>query len=1167
MKKRERNVLLFLMLVLALSGGITYLALNQSSKIKSDEDVLKMTVALVNEDNGASFDGTEFGFGDEFIKSIESDNTHDWYVVSRGVAENGLKNNAYNMMIVIPNDFSERALSIDDEAPEKIKLNYKINASGNSEVLAEAEKTASVILGDFNRRIIDVYFASVIGNLQDAQDNITTIVEKDEIYTNTYKNAVHSPLSQYTSQFQAVQDNTQVSKESFEGLQKILNTFEDGLGEGVNTNTDNLSLFNDIAKTHETNMLSFNNFSSQFSRFDEGMQNSEVLQRLQNLELANKEIYEQFQKKENSVTKATEIQEYFDSTNKKLKSFNTDLGGTLGVELEGKVAKRLQGTFDEAFGEDSIRLKDLLKQPDNNIHETLRSQITKLPTLDPLKLDDLGLSKSSIKQLKNVITVTNKYNDEFVDPPVDPKNSVPLTKQIEDIKMHLIDTGVEVEDFVEIPKTKKWGQEFTLAIPEEYEVAAVFLKLPGKTERNYTRAYNKHKKIKLQATSGGDLGVRVLLKLKNVDSSIDVFQPVTWNWQLDQKDIEEFDLPNPKPDPEEPKGPEEPEDKEEPKEPAIPEEPEDAELENEEENKEPVNPATEDMNPESNKETGDAESDSGDLQEDAGSEDVVNPVSEENPEEPKEDGGSGEEEEEEEEVAIPSPEDPKDPTLDPVKIKDNKISHKIMSSLTEDSTGKLINASAETVSQYQKMLMLYEVYFGLDMDTENSKLISQLEGKGLGKLATENESSLYHLFNEKTIVELLKEHIVGVITGNITEQVREQVEGLQDNLSEYGKLVAEANRNSDELTNILGQTKEQAGVMNESVEGTLSDLSKWREATIGLLDEQETISTNTNEEQTALISLDGQFTSLLTNSQSLADQAKGNLQSADGVYQSFDAIDKQAKDIQKSGTTLVNQADTLATNMTDKLMEDQNFADNFAGVLENSRIGERPNENLYSFLSNPVQTKNAGVISTGDKLTPYFLVLIGFIVSLFTAYAISTNDRKRVQKDSFAGESTIINGNSPITLITASIGIVEGLVIGTVSGYLLDISQGKFFLWIGLMALIMLTMLLVATYLLRQLKMIGMFVLLIMLSLYLFSTEALGSDFDKLSLATSIRKYSPLQYVESLLTSFAQGIGSYQGIAFILIGLALLALAANFFVIQRSSKKEGVEDEGVTEAR
>ena len=297
MKKIESKVLLFLGLVLLLSGGITYLALHQSSASKTDDEVLKMTVAIVNEDQGATFDETEVDFGNEFIKSIESDPTHDWYVVSRGVAENGFENNAYNMMIVIPKDFSEKALSIEDEVPEKINLNYKINATGNNDVVAVAEKTASAILGDFNRRIIDVYFASVIGNLQDAQDNISTIVQKEAVYTNTYKNAVHSPLRQYTSQFENIQDNTQVSKDSFDGLKEILSAFEEALQDDVATNEDYLTGFNDLTKMHELNTVTLKDFSNQLTSLDSGMHNNELLKQLQNLELANKAIYDQFQER------------------------------------------------------------------------------------------------------------------------------------------------------------------------------------------------------------------------------------------------------------------------------------------------------------------------------------------------------------------------------------------------------------------------------------------------------------------------------------------------------------------------------------------------------------------------------------------------------------------------------------------------------------------------------------------------------------------------------------------------------------------------------------------------------------------------------------------------------------------------------------------------------
>src|SRR5699024_7071624 len=118
---------------------------------------------------------------------------------------------------------------------------------------------------------------------------------------------------------------------------------------------------------------------------------------------------------------------------------------------------------------------------------------------------------------------------------------------------------------------------------------------------------------------------------------------------------------------------------------------------------------------------------------------------------------------------------------------------------------------------------------------------------------------------------------------------------------------------------------------------------------------------------------------------------------------------------------------------TNNLTEDQDFANNFANVLANSRIGDRQNEDLYDFLSSPVQTKNDGIIAAGDderdtSFTPYFLVLICFIVALFTAYVLSTNNLKRMEADQFETDKTLAGKNMPLTLVTVSIGILEGLV-------------------------------------------------------------------------------------------------------------------------------------------
>ncbi len=109
MKKTLIQLPLFLMLILAIIVGLSYLSLDQANS--SEEEAPKedrMSIALVNEDSGAVFNNSEVDFGEAFVKSINQQN-HEWFVVSRGVAESGIERNTYDMMIVIPNDFTQKA--------------------------------------------------------------------------------------------------------------------------------------------------------------------------------------------------------------------------------------------------------------------------------------------------------------------------------------------------------------------------------------------------------------------------------------------------------------------------------------------------------------------------------------------------------------------------------------------------------------------------------------------------------------------------------------------------------------------------------------------------------------------------------------------------------------------------------------------------------------------------------------------------------------------------------------------------------------------------------------------------------------------------------------------------------------------------------------------------
>lgn len=87
---------------------------------------------------------------------------YEWYVVSCGVVESGLKWDVYNMMIVILSDFFEKVMLMILSVLEKVIISYKVNDVGNSDLKVEVEKIVVFVLEDFNLWIIDVYFVSIL---------------------------------------------------------------------------------------------------------------------------------------------------------------------------------------------------------------------------------------------------------------------------------------------------------------------------------------------------------------------------------------------------------------------------------------------------------------------------------------------------------------------------------------------------------------------------------------------------------------------------------------------------------------------------------------------------------------------------------------------------------------------------------------------------------------------------------------------------------------------------------------------------------------------------------------------------------------------------------------------------------------------------------------------
>ncbi|PER12263.1 type VII secretion protein EsaA [Bacillus cereus] len=1131
MKKFKWSILLFIILALVLSTGVSYLALNQNVKKANENTTPKMTVALVNEDQGTVFEGNKIAFGDQFVKNVNKNTKQEWYVVSRGVAENGLKNNNYNMMIVIPNDFSRKAVAIDSEIPEKLTLNYKVNATGNKDLKAEAENTASVILEDFNKQIIDVYFASIIGKLQGAQDNIGKIIEKGNVQTTMYKKDIHSPLANYTNQFKTVQDYTGVSVNSFKGFQDVLKGFGQALDEGNKSNSTYLDGFNNFQKMQTDNNLLANNFTNQFNQYMNDMNTGDALKQLSALESANKIISNQFtfsEKEPNILTDAAAIQKYLADVKKQVSEYDTELAGKLESDIQETVIKKLKQSMSND-GKQEIFINTLMKQPDARIKKQIENLIAKLPSLNMEEIGQSDLPDTTKLQLQNVIQFTKKYNKEnnFY---YDPVNKISLGNAIKEVKDRLYTEGITFSDTAKVIKMES-PQILKIKIPEEFKLdgSTGFLHIDGE-DRTSDFLQSEAGEITIAPRNEGDIKIDLHVKLKDPNINIDVFSPVMWQWELSGTHKKETSPEKEKPNKED-KGTQT----------------ENSKVENVvHKSQYGIMPLVHNAKTPIIKKMENTTGNNGGSQE--GGSGTGNGGSQE--------GGSGTGNGGNQEGGTGTGNEGNQNQGDnstTIESTTNQVVHQKAEVLTKNISSVLIKEAVDTVESYQGLMSLYEMYYGIDLRTKD--VGPKLEEGSLDAIAT--DQSLYYVLNKQSLIDLIS----NLVSSSITTEIKQDMSGLKQKINSYQQSITSADQNSMLLAEKLNGTTQQATSMNENLGEYVKGLAKWRENSLKLVEEQQVLTTNHAGEQTAILSLDSGIKSLMMQSQSLVESSKHSLATSDDVYKTFDQINGQAKEIQDSGTTIVSKADLLLNDFTKKMEDDKSFSKNFTKILANSRIGDRQNEMLYDFLASPVQKQNDGVIAAGNAFTPYLIVLTCFIVALFTAYAIANQEKKRMQSDHFEEKFSLIDMNVPTTVVAFGISIVEGISIGIISGRLLKFGQDQSLLWIAFITFIMMAFVLVSTYLLRQIKMVGMFILLVFLSMYLFLTEAVGSKVDQMSSVGKIRQFSPLQYIESFLNDFISGKDTGKVIFVVLFVIAIIGLVSNLFVWHKKWEEKEVNDQ------
>lgn len=139
--------------------------------------ISNLPVAVVNEDTAAKYNGKTLTVGEDLVDELKKSDALDFHFTNKVIAEDGLKNGTYYMVIIIPETFSANAATVTDDKPAKMQLNYQTNP-GMNYISSKMSETAMLkIKANLSEEVTKTYakailkeFTSVGDGLSDASD-------------------------------------------------------------------------------------------------------------------------------------------------------------------------------------------------------------------------------------------------------------------------------------------------------------------------------------------------------------------------------------------------------------------------------------------------------------------------------------------------------------------------------------------------------------------------------------------------------------------------------------------------------------------------------------------------------------------------------------------------------------------------------------------------------------------------------------------------------------------------------------------------------------------------------------------------------------------------------------------------------------------------------------
>ena len=144
-----------------------YALLNIQATWDSYARTSNIEVAVVNEDIGYTNNGTQYNVGSMVVDQLKNNTKFSWQFVDRNSALDGVKNGKYYAALIIPSNFTENLLSIQNSNPQQAHIQYSANEKTNPIATRITNAGVDALQTQINDQVVQTVDGIIFGKLSD----------------------------------------------------------------------------------------------------------------------------------------------------------------------------------------------------------------------------------------------------------------------------------------------------------------------------------------------------------------------------------------------------------------------------------------------------------------------------------------------------------------------------------------------------------------------------------------------------------------------------------------------------------------------------------------------------------------------------------------------------------------------------------------------------------------------------------------------------------------------------------------------------------------------------------------------------------------------------------------------------------------------------------------